>query len=56
VAEIWHDAAAGAWLAEMRSTSYAFGLADDGAAVRHLHWGAPLPRAALPGLLASGTG
>jgi alpha-galactosidase len=55
VAEIWHDAAAGAWVAEMRSTAYAFGLADSGAAVRHLHWGAPLPRAALPGLLATAT-
>jgi alpha-galactosidase len=52
VAEIWHDEAAGAWLAEMRSTAYAFGLADGGAALRHLHWGAPLPRAALAGLLA----
>jgi alpha-galactosidase len=56
VAEIWHDEGAGAWLAEMRSTAYAFGLADGGAAVRHLHWGAPLPRAALADLLAAGTG
>ena len=56
MAEIWHDAATGAWLAEMRSTAYAFGLADGGAAVRHLHWGAPLPRAAVPGLLATATG
>jgi alpha-galactosidase len=56
VAEIWHDEAAGAWLAEMRSTAYAFGLADGGAALRHLHWGAPLPREALGGLLAAGTG
>jgi alpha-galactosidase len=56
MAEIWHDADAGAWLAEMRSTSYAFGLADDGAALRHLHWGAPLPRAALAGLLATAAG
>src|SRR6202161_3626062 len=37
----------------MRSTAYAFGLADGGAALRHLHWGAPLPRAALSGLLAA---
>ena len=56
MAEIWHDEAAGVWLAEMRSTSYAFGLADGGAALRHLHWGAPLPRAALAGLLAAATG
>ena len=56
MAEIWHDEAAGAWLAEMRSTSYAFGLADGGAALRHLHWGAPLPRAAVPGLLAVAAG
>jgi alpha-galactosidase len=55
VAEIWHDAATGAWLAEMRSTAYAFGLADGGAALRHLHWGAPLPRAALAGLLDTAT-
>jgi alpha-galactosidase len=55
VAEIWHDEAVGAWLLEMRSTAYAFGLADDGAALRHLHWGAPLPRAALAGLLAEAT-
>jgi alpha-galactosidase len=53
MAEIWHDEAAGAWLAEMRSTAYAFGVADGGATLRHLHWGAPLPRAALAGLLAA---
>ena len=56
MAEIWHDEAAGAWLVEMRSTAYAFGLADGGAALRHLHWGAPLPRAALAGLLEAATG
>ena len=56
MAEIWHDEAAGAWLAEMRSTAYAFGRADDGTALRHLHWGAPLARAALPGLLATAAG
>ena len=39
MAEIWYDEATGAWLAEMGSTSYAFGLADGGAALRHLHWG-----------------
>ena len=43
---IWHAQDAQAWLLEMRSTSYAFGLADDGAAVRHLYWGAALPRQA----------
>jgi alpha-galactosidase len=56
VAGIWHDEAAGAWLAEMRSTAYAFGVADGGAALRHLHWGAPLPREALAGLLAVAAG
>ena len=56
MAGIWHDEAAGAWLAEMRSTAYAFGLADGGAALRHLHWGAPLPREALAGLLTAATG
>ena len=56
MAGIWHDEAAGAWLLEMRSTAYALGLADGGAALRHLHWGAPLPRAALADLLAAGAG
>jgi len=50
---IWHDDAAGAWLVEMRSTAYAFGLADDGTALRHLHWGAPVARAALADLAAA---
>jgi alpha-galactosidase len=44
VADIWHDEAAGAWLVEMRSSSYAFALADNGAALAHLHWGMTLPR------------
>jgi hypothetical protein len=39
VADIWPDEASGAWLAEMASSSYAFALADDGAAVSHLYWG-----------------
>ena len=56
MAGIWHDETAGAWLLEMRSTAYALGLADGGAALRHLHWGAPLPRAALPELLAAAAG
>jgi alpha-galactosidase len=56
MAGFWHDEAAGAWLAEMESTAYAFGLADDGTALRHLHWGGPLPRAALAGLLATAAG
>jgi alpha-galactosidase len=56
VAGIWHDEAAGAWLLEMRSSAYALGLADGRAALRHLHWGAPLPRAALADLLAAGAG
>ena len=55
MAGFWHDEAAGAWLAEMRSTAYAFALADGGATLRHLHWGAPLPRAALAGLLTTAT-
>ena len=46
----WHDEVAGTWLLEMRSTCYAFALADGGAAVRHLHWGAPLPPEAVVGL------
>jgi alpha-galactosidase len=53
MAGFWHDETAGAWLAEMESTAYAFGLADDGSALRHLHWGGPLPREALSGLLSA---
>ena len=56
MAGFWYDEAAGVWLAEMESTAYAFGLADDGAALRHLHWGGPLPREALAGLLTTATG
>jgi alpha-galactosidase len=56
VAGFRHDEAAGAWLAEMHSTAYAFGLADGGATLRHLHWGAPLPGAALAGLLTTAAG
>ncbi len=45
-----HDEREQVWLLEMRSTCYAFALADDGAAVRHLYWGRSLPRAAVTGL------
>jgi alpha-galactosidase len=48
VTGVWHDEQEQSWLLEMRSTSYAFGLADDGAAVRHWYWGPELPRAAVP--------
>ena len=51
MAGVWHDETAGTWLLEMRSTSYAFGLADEDAALRHLHWGPELPRPATAGLL-----
>ncbi len=54
MAGIWHDQAPGRWLLEMRSTCYAFGLAEDGTALRHLYWGPTLPRAALAGLEADG--
>jgi alpha-galactosidase len=47
VAGVWHDEHEQFWLLEMRSTCYAFGLADDGAAVRHWYWGPALPRAAV---------
>ncbi len=47
---VWQDEAAGCWLLEMRSACYAFALADDGAAVRHLHWGSSLGREAVGGL------
>ena len=54
MADIWHDEAAGAWLVEMRTTSYAFVLADGGAALAHLHWGVTLPREVLAGLATDG--
>jgi alpha-galactosidase len=53
VADIWHDDAAQAWLVEMCSTSYAFALTDDGAALTQLNWGVALPREVLPGLAAA---
>jgi alpha-galactosidase len=56
VADIWHDQAAGTWLLQTRSTAYAFGLADSGAALRHLHWGPGLPAAAPAALLAEAGG
>jgi alpha-galactosidase len=39
-ASAWHDEAAGTWLIRLGSTAYAFGLADEGTALRHLYWGA----------------
>lgn len=56
MAEIWPDEAAGTWLLEMRSTAYALGLADDGAALRHLHWGSRVPRPAAASLLVAARG
>jgi len=56
VADVWHDEQAGAWLLRMRSTCYAFAVGRDGAALRHLHWGAELPPAALAGLRAEAAG
>jgi alpha-galactosidase len=47
VSGVWHDGQQRLWLLEMRSTCYAFGLADGGAAVRHRYWGPALPRAAV---------
>lgn len=40
-AEAAHDVEAGAWLIRLRSSAYAFALADGGAALRHLYWGTP---------------
>jgi alpha-galactosidase len=54
VTAVWHDEAAAAWLLELRSTCYAFALADDGTALRHLYWGPALPRAELAALAAAG--
>jgi alpha-galactosidase len=47
VSGVWHDEHELSWLLEMRSACYAFGLADDGTAVRHWYWGPALPRAAV---------
>jgi len=52
-ADIWHDEAAGTWLLQGRSTGYAFGLAGDGTALRHLHWGPGLPAEVPAALLAA---
>lgn len=52
MADIWTDETAATWLAEMESTAYAVGLTPDRSAVRHLHWGGPLPRAVVPAMLA----
>jgi alpha-galactosidase len=52
MADIWYDETTRTWLLGMRSTSYGFGLTDDGAALRHLHWGARLPQEATATLLA----
>jgi len=52
VSGVWHDEDGQAWLLEMRSTGYALGLADAGAAVRHLYWGPALPREAVAALAA----
>jgi alpha-galactosidase len=45
VSGVWHDGHEQSWLLETRSACYAFGLADDGAAIRHWYWGPSLPRA-----------
>jgi alpha-galactosidase len=38
-ASAWHDESAGTWLIRLRSTAYAFGVADEGTTLRHLYWG-----------------
>jgi alpha-galactosidase len=47
VSGVWHDEHEQFWLLELRSSCYAFGLADDGAAIRHWYWGPSLPRAGI---------
>jgi alpha-galactosidase len=44
----WHDAGAGTWLIRLRSSAYAFALAEGGSALRHLYWGAPGDAPAAP--------
>jgi alpha-galactosidase len=51
VADVWHDEAADTWLIQMRSTSYAFALAEDGASLDHLYWGRAISPEAIPGLV-----
>ena len=52
-ADVHYDEDTGTWLIQMRSSGYAFGLADGGTALRHLYWGPVPPPGAVPGLLAS---
>jgi alpha-galactosidase len=54
VSGVWHDEAEQAWLLEMRSTGYAFGLADDATTLRHLYWGPELAPEAVAGLASAG--
>jgi alpha-galactosidase len=51
VTNLCHDEAAGTWLLQMRSTSYAFALTDDGAALDHLYWGTAISPDAVPDLV-----
>ena len=54
MSSVWHHEAEQVWVLEMRSATYAFGLADEGAALRHLYWGPELARAAVAELAAVG--
>jgi alpha-galactosidase len=48
LSQIWHDEAARSWLLRMRSSCYAFGLSEDGTALRHRYWGADLHGGTVP--------
>ncbi|HLK02113.1 MAG TPA: alpha-galactosidase [Streptosporangiaceae bacterium] len=50
------DKDAGIWTIAMRSAWYVFGIADDGAAIRHVHWGPAIGDSAAAGLAAYGDG
>jgi alpha-galactosidase len=51
VADVQYDEAASTWLLRMRSTSYAFALTADGAALDHLYWGPAVSAQAVPDLV-----
>ena len=51
MADVWHDETAGTWHIRMRSSSYVFALADDGASLEHVYWGAAVSPEAVPGLV-----
>lgn len=56
VSDARFDEDAGIWTIAMRSASYVFGIADDGRAIRHVHWGPAISDSAAVGLAAYADG